>query len=74
MAELYTLLHGNAKSRMKPIMTDLKRKCENYMKARVATRVGGHHEIVPAEKGAKVWRKNNSGPWTGYDDIGPGRS
>ncbi len=44
---------------MKPIMTDLRSKCENYMKARQATPIlhGHHHKIEQADVGSKIWRK-----------------
>ncbi len=56
--KLFTLLYGKAKSRMKPIMTDDRRKCENYMHAR--GNVKGHHQIVEAEADASVWRKKSA--------------
>lgn len=59
MANLFTLMHGKSKKRMKPIMTDQKHKCENYMDARKHTTVGWH-EIVPAEKDAVVWRQKSA--------------
>jgi hypothetical protein len=44
---------------MKPIMTDVKHKCENYRDARAHT-VNGWHEIVPAELGAMVWKQKST--------------
>jgi len=59
MAQLYTLLFGKSKKRMKPIMTDILHKCENYRDARAHT-TRGWHDIVPAEPGAVVWRQKSS--------------
>lgn len=74
MAELFTLMYGRSKKNMKPIMTDLKHKCENYMKARSATLgVNGHHAIVKAEKGATPWRINTTSQWTNYDVVQPAK-
>lgn len=74
MAKLFTLMYGRSKKNMKPIMTDLKHKCENYMKARSATLgVNGHHSIVEAEPGATPWRINTTSQWTNYDYSGPAK-
>ena len=55
--QLYTLMFGNSKKKMRPIIIDEKHKVERYKKAREATKgskaAAGWHEIVPAEKGAK---------------------
>jgi len=59
MATLFTLLYGKSKSNMRPIMTDVRHKCENYMKAREHS-VGGWHKIVPAEQGSDVWRQKSA--------------
>lgn len=58
--ELFTLKHGNSKKRMYPIMTDTRKKCENYQKAREASKVKGWHEIVNADADAVVWRKKSA--------------
>ena len=58
MSQLFTLMYGKSKKKMYPIMTDTRRKCENYMEARQFVR--GWHEIVPAEVEAVVWRKKSS--------------
>lgn len=64
MATLYTLLFGKSKKRMKPIMTDVLHKCENYRKQREATKgsdaARGWHDIVPAEAGAVPWRQKSA--------------
>lgn len=54
--DLHTLYYGKSKNRMKPIMTDSKKKCENYMNARSHS-VKGFHEIKPAEVGSEIFRK-----------------
>jgi hypothetical protein len=43
---------------MKPIMTDSKKKCENYQDARTHT-VKGFHDIRLAEAGADIFRKKS---------------
>ena len=58
MAQLFTLLYGKSKKRMKPIMVDTRKKCENYRDAR--QNVSGWHDIVPAEAGATVWRQKSA--------------
>ena len=61
MAQLYTLLFGRSKKRMKPIMVDVIKKCENYKQQREKTKnLGGWHQIVPAEAGAEVWRQKSA--------------
>lgn len=64
MATLYTLLYGRSKKRMRPIMTDVLHKCENYKSQREKTRGSdcskGWHEIVPAETGAVTWRQKSA--------------
>lgn len=59
MAQLYTLLYGKSKKRMKPIMVDTFRKCENYVNARKHS-VTGFHEILPAEADATAWRQKSA--------------
>ena len=62
--QLYTLMFGKSKKKMKPIMIDSKHKCEQYMNARTANNgkkgCGGWHEIVPANKGDKPWRQKSA--------------
>jgi hypothetical protein len=58
MSQLFTLLYGKSKKRMYPIMTDVKRKCENYRDARQNVR--GWHDIVPAQPDATVWRQKSA--------------
>jgi len=71
--QLYTLMYGKSKQRMKPIMIDQLHKCENYMAARVASKAcgGRWYDIVPAEKGATIWRKDTTNQWTNYNLPGP---
>ncbi len=57
--KLFTLFYGRKKTKMRPIMTDSFKKCENYMKAREHT-VTGFHEIRPAEKGASTWKQKTA--------------
>jgi hypothetical protein len=74
--KLVTLMFGKGKKNMKPIMTDLRHKCENYQKGRESSGVQGYHSIIPAEEGAVIWKKNGgTGPWTNYDKpTQPGKS
>jgi hypothetical protein len=71
--QLYMLMCGKSKDKMKPIMIDQRRKCENYMIARTASKStkSKWYDIVPAEKGAKVWRKDTTNQWTNYNLPGP---
>jgi len=75
MAQLFTLMFGKSKKRMKPIMIDVLHKVENYRDQRERCKGSkashGWHAIVPAENDAVVWRKNNSCQWTNYDFSGP---
>jgi len=59
MAQLYTLMYGKSKKRMKPIMTDVLHKCQNYRDARLHS-TSGWHDIVPAEAGAVPWRQKSA--------------
>jgi len=56
--KLHVLLHGRSKKRMKPIMIDSLKKCQNYEKARA--NVTGFHKIEEAPQGAVVWRQKSS--------------
>ena len=73
--QLYTVMAGNAKGRMKPVAIDELQKCHNYIDSRwhIKLQVGqikkGDHsgnsrgmwiELVPAAADAKVWRTSNS--------------
>lgn len=64
MAQLYTLLFGLSKKRMKPIMIDDLHKVENYKRQREATKGSkagrGWHAIVPAEPNSNPWRKESA--------------
>lgn len=55
--KLYTLYYGKSKKRMKPIMIDSLKKCQNYEKAR--SNVEGFHSIEEAPAGSAVWRKKS---------------
>ena len=53
-------------------MIDERRKCENYMNARISSQTtSGWYDIVPADKGATVWRKDTTNQWTNYNAPGP---
>ena len=73
--QLFMLMCGKSKGKMKPIMIDERRKCENYMAARVSSKStkAGWYDIVPAPKGAKIWRKDTTNKWTNYNVSGPMR-
>ena len=58
MAQLFTLLYGKSKKRMRPIMVDTYKKCVNYMKSRY--HVEGWHDIIQAEEGAETWRQKSA--------------
>lgn len=49
---------------MRPIMTDVLNKCENYKSQRENTKGSkcshGWHTIVPAELGSKIWRQKSA--------------
>lgn len=66
--DLFTLYFGRRKAKMSPIMTDSRKKCENYQKAREHT-VTGFHEIRPAEPGAKVWRQKSATIGGNRDEV-----
>lgn len=68
MSKLFTLLYGKSKKRMRPIMTDVKHKCENYRDAR--QNVVGWHDIVPAAPDAVVWRQKSATVGGNRDDGG----
>ena len=74
MAQLYTLLFGLSKKRMKPIMTDLFHKVENYKEQREKTKGSkagrGWHKIVPAEHNANVWKQKSTTVGGNRDDGG----
>jgi len=53
-------------------MIDSERKCKNYMSALQGSDIRKmHYDISPAPEGSKVWRKNNTNKWTGYNVSGP---
>lgn len=58
MADLYSVYFGRSKKKINNLlMTDTKKKCENYVEAR--KNVEGFHDIRPAEEGAKTKPKKN---------------
>lgn len=61
MAQLYTLLFGTSKKRMKPIMIDVLHKCENYKEQREKTKGSkagrGWHKIEVAPIGSTPWKQ-----------------
>jgi hypothetical protein len=59
MAQLHILCYGKSKKRMKPIMVDTLKKCQNYAAAREHN-VVGFHKIEPAEEGATQWRQKSA--------------
>ena len=56
--QLYQLLFGRSKQRMKPIMIDTEKKCKNYRDAR--QNVTGWHDIQLAPPGSTVWRQKSA--------------
>jgi len=70
--QLYTLYFGKSKKKMKPIMTDVKHKCENYKDAREHT-VTGWHDIRLAEPNSVVWRQKSTTIGGNKDNSGPAR-
>ena len=56
--KLHILYYGKSKNKMKPIMIDSLKKCQNYEKAR--NNVAGFHKIEPAPADSKVWRKKST--------------
>jgi hypothetical protein len=71
--QLFILLRGRSKKRLKPVMIDSQKKCENYRQALQASDVKTwHYDIQPAPAGSTVWRKhNNYGQWTNYNSSNP---
>lgn len=64
MAQLYVLLFGKSKKKMKPIMIDHKDKCLAYQRAREnsggqSKAAQGWHKIELAPEGAVVWRQKS---------------
>jgi len=55
---LYVLNYGKSKNKMKPIMIDSLKKCQNYEKAR--SNVSGFYKIDPAPNDSKIWRQKRS--------------
>jgi hypothetical protein len=69
MADLYSVYFGRSKKKINNLlMTDTRKKCENYVKARESN-VEGFHEIRLAEEGSKTVPKKNK--WkSGYISKG----
>jgi hypothetical protein len=74
MPQLYHLLAGTSKKRLKPIMTDVLKKVENYKTALENSKCGQwatqyrHLEIVEAPDEADAWKKKKQGhPWMAHD-------
>ena len=70
--KLFTLYRGRSKNKLRPVMTDSKKKCENYRKALKASAIRGEFfDLKPAENGATIWRRDTSTKWTNYNASGP---
>ena len=69
--QLYILLRGNSKKRLKPVMIDQIHKVRNYRDDLITSGHDDWFDIKPAPKDAKPWRKNNSNQWTNYDSSNP---
>lgn len=70
--QLFILYRGRSKKRLKPVMIDSEKKCENYQKALQASAgKNDFYDIQAAPKGSTVWRKSNSSQWTNYDSPHP---
>lgn len=73
--ELFTLLRGRSKSRLKPVMVDEKHKIENRQRELQAsdptTGKTWHYDIVPAAADAQRWRLRGNGTWKNYDLSNP---
>jgi hypothetical protein len=68
--QLYQLLYGKSKTKMKVIMIDEKKKCENYMKSREPN-VKGWHKIELAPAGSDMWRQKSSTIGGNGNNCGP---
>lgn len=68
--QLYQLLYGKSKSRMKVIMVDEKKKCENYMKAREPM-CKGWHKIEIAPPNSDVWKQKSATIGGNGNNCGP---
>ena len=57
-------MFGTSKRKMRCIMVDSLNKVENYKEQREKTKASkagrGWHTIVPAEKGAEIWRQKSA--------------
>ena len=70
--QLYVLLRGRSKKRLKPVMIDSQHKVDNYKKALEASDVKSFwYKVEEAPKGSTVWRKDSSNKWTNYDSPNP---
>lgn len=61
MPDYYTLFAGASKNRMKPIMTDILHKVENYKKGVSTSNNPSFRflEIHKADEGSEQYKKNN---------------
>lgn len=58
--QLFSLFYGKSKKKVNQLlMTDSYKKCENYLKSREHS-VRGFHEIRPADKDAKTFKKKST--------------
>ena len=62
--QLFTLLFGKSKKKMRPIMIDARHKCEQYRDTRQSTKgtkAGeGWYDIVEAGRGAVPWKQRTA--------------
>ncbi len=72
--DLFVLMFGKSKKKMRPILIDTKDRCLKYQKAREASKgtkaAAGWHQIVEAEKGARPWKQKTSTVGGNKDDGG----
>lgn len=74
--QLYILLRGRSKKRLKPVMIDTQSKADTYKKALISSDPGSGkmwwYDVQPAPKDAEPWRKhNNGGLWANYNANQP---
>lgn len=68
--QLYQLLYGKSKAKMRVIMVDEKKKCENYMKSRKSS-CPGWHRIELAPPNSDVWRQKSATIGGNGNNCGP---
>lgn len=72
MADLYKLMIGRSKKRLRCVMIDTMHKCVNYRDALKASNLKDKwFDIIPAETDDSQWRRKNKHPWVGYNISGP---